>query len=137
VSNFGTENAKRVVNGRRMASWYTLGKRPYYKWAEVHRTNVMRRLFRLRSRETSAEEELEAAEEIKEEAKRIEGMMRFLRFRESQTLILRFGLDGERPLTLDEIGKAFQITRERVRHIEAVAIFKLRRIFNGRSNGLR
>jgi RNA polymerase sigma factor (sigma-70 family) len=136
VSNWGTENAKRVVNGRRMAAWYVLGKRPYYKWAEVHRTNVMRRLFRLRSRETSAEEELEAAEEIKEEAKRIEGMMRFLRFRESQTLILRFGLDGKRPLTLEEVGQVFRITRERVRQTEARAIYKLRKILES-SNGLR
>jgi RNA polymerase primary sigma factor len=41
---------------------------------------------------------------------------------------LRFGLDGEGPLTLEETGKLLGITRERVRQIQEKAILKLRSI---------
>ena len=46
--------------------------------------------------------------------------------REQRVLELRFGLDGGRPRTLDEVGKEFHVTRERVRQIEAKALSKLR-----------
>ena len=46
--------------------------------------------------------------------------------RESKVLRMRFGLDGSKPLTLEEVGKIFRVTRERVRQIEAKAIRKLR-----------
>jgi RNA polymerase primary sigma factor len=46
--------------------------------------------------------------------------------REREVLELRFGLVGDRPLTLDEVGKHFQLTRERIRQIEAKALTKLR-----------
>ena len=39
---------------------------------------------------------------------------------------LRFGLDGEEPLTLAEIGRQINVSRERVRQLEAKAILKLR-----------
>ena len=39
---------------------------------------------------------------------------------------LRFGLEDGRPRTLEEVGKVFDITRERIRQIEAKALRKLR-----------
>ena len=46
--------------------------------------------------------------------------------REQRVLELRFGLVGERPRTLEEVGHEFQVTRERIRQIEAKALSKLR-----------
>jgi hypothetical protein len=41
-------------------------------------------------------------------------------------LELRFGLVGDRPHTLEEVGQKFELTRERIRQIEAKALSKLR-----------
>ena len=46
--------------------------------------------------------------------------------REAKVLRLRFGLEGERPHTLEEVGDIFEVTRERIRQIEAKALRKLR-----------
>lgn len=46
--------------------------------------------------------------------------------RESRVLRLRFGLDDGRTRTLEEVGREFQVTRERIRQIEAKALRKLR-----------
>ena len=46
--------------------------------------------------------------------------------REKKVLILRFGLDDGRPRTLEEVGKEFNVTRERIRQIEAKALRNLR-----------
>jgi RNA polymerase sigma factor (sigma-70 family) len=46
--------------------------------------------------------------------------------REREILSLRFGLADDRPLTLDEVGRRFNLTRERIRQIEAKALTKLR-----------
>src|ERR671918_676215 len=46
--------------------------------------------------------------------------------RERQILSLRFGLLDDQPLTLDEVGRRFNLTRERIRQIEAKALTKLR-----------
>ncbi len=46
--------------------------------------------------------------------------------REQKVLKLRFGLDDGRPRTLEEVGKEFNVTRERIRQIEAKALRKLR-----------
>jgi len=46
--------------------------------------------------------------------------------RERKVIELRFGLRGEQPRTLEEVGKRFDLTRERIRQIEAKALGKLR-----------
>ena len=46
--------------------------------------------------------------------------------REEKVLRLRFGLDDGRARTLEEVGRTFNVTRERIRQIEAKALRKLR-----------
>jgi RNA polymerase primary sigma factor len=53
--------------------------------------------------------------------------LRDLTPRERQALEMHFGIGADRPATLEEAGKAFGLTRERVRQIEAQALEKLRR----------
>tara|TARA_B100001029_G_scaffold36930_1_gene28269 strand:+ start:1188 stop:2417 length:1230 start_codon:yes stop_codon:yes gene_type:complete len=55
--------------------------------------------------------------------------------REKKILQMRFGLNGERPLTLEEVGQRIGLTRERVRQIESKATFKLKR--SGQRDSLR
>ncbi len=56
----------------------------------------------------------------------IEEVLGSLDEREAKVLSLRFGLMGETPKTLEEVGKIFNVTRERIRQIEAKALRKLR-----------
>jgi RNA polymerase primary sigma factor len=58
----------------------------------------------------------------------IKSVIGLLEEREGEIIQLRFGLDGNRPLTLEEVGEKFDITRERVRQIQNIAIHKMRRI---------
>ena len=53
-------------------------------------------------------------------------MLHTLTPREEQVLRLRFGLEDGRQRTLEEVGQQFNITRERIRQIEAKALRKLR-----------
>ena len=46
--------------------------------------------------------------------------------REEMVIRLRYGLDDARPRTLEDVGKEFGVTRERIRQIEAKALRKLR-----------
>src|SRR5579862_9315100 len=47
--------------------------------------------------------------------------------REKDVILLRYGMDGDEPRTLEEVGRALEVTRERVRQIEASALGKLRK----------
>ncbi len=56
----------------------------------------------------------------------LEEVLHTLTEREEKVLRLRFGLDDGKPRTLEEVGKRFSVTRERIRQIEAKALRKLR-----------
>ena len=56
----------------------------------------------------------------------LDKVMSSLTERENMVLRLRFGLDDGRPRTLEEVGKVYEVTRERIRQIEAKALRKLR-----------
>jgi RNA polymerase primary sigma factor len=58
----------------------------------------------------------------------IQSVIGLLEQREGDIIRLRFGLDGEHPMTLEEVGEKFDITRERVRQIQNIAIHKMRNI---------
>jgi RNA polymerase primary sigma factor len=55
-----------------------------------------------------------------------------LSFRERRVLELRYGLDGEPPCTLDEVGRTLNVARERVRQIENQSLNKLHRLREAR-----
>ncbi len=55
--------------------------------------------------------------------------------REAAIISMRFGLDGKEPRTLDDVGKKFKVTRERIRQIQELALGKLRRRVEARDNG--
>ena len=46
--------------------------------------------------------------------------------REKEVVVMRFGLDDEQARTLEEVGKQFGVTRERIRQIESKTLAKLR-----------
>lgn len=56
----------------------------------------------------------------------IDTLLKDLKDREKQVIVLRFGLEDGHPRTLEEVGKEFNVTRERIRQIEAKALRKLR-----------
>ena len=56
----------------------------------------------------------------------LEEVLATLNDREKKVLVMRFGLEDGKPRTLEEVGKAFGVTRERIRQIEAKAIRKLK-----------
>jgi len=60
----------------------------------------------------------------------IQSVIELLDEREGEIIRLRFGLDGNHPLTLEEVGEKFDITRERVRQIQMIALHKMRRIIS-------
>ncbi len=75
--------------------------------------------------DTSQPSPIEAAsrELLKEN---IDEVLSSLSDRESKVLRMRFGLDGKNPMTLEEVGREFGVTRERIRQIEAKALRKLK-----------
>ncbi len=56
----------------------------------------------------------------------VDEVLNALSDREARVLKMRFGLNGSRPMTLEEVGQKFGVTRERIRQIEAKALRKLR-----------
>ena len=56
----------------------------------------------------------------------IDELLNDLTEREKQVIVMRYGLDGSQPHTLEEVGEVFHVTRERIRQIEAKALRKLR-----------
>jgi RNA polymerase primary sigma factor len=77
-------------------------------------------------------------EEAAEDVLRKDALGRILRTlsaREKRVLELRYGLNGEQPRTLDEVGRAFNVTRERIRQIENQCLKKLRAV--AEANALR
>jgi RNA polymerase primary sigma factor len=66
----------------------------------------------------------------------LQTLLDYLNPREREILSLRFGLQGEQPLTLDEVGQQFNVTRERIRQIEAKALTKLRHPCSARQRRL-
>ena len=87
-------------------------------------TNLGNILFR-RGEDRSAESPFEVAATalLPEEISKLLGP---LDEREREILRLRFGLDRGEPRTLEEVGEHFNLTRERIRQIEARAMSKLR-----------
>jgi RNA polymerase primary sigma factor len=53
--------------------------------------------------------------------------VKYLTPREAEIITMRFGLDGKESRTLDEVGRKFKVTRERIRQIQGIALGKLRR----------
>jgi RNA polymerase primary sigma factor len=75
------------------------------------------------------DENVPLPDEVADETMRKELLMKILgtlSHRERRVLELRYGLDGEHPRTLDEVGRTFNVTRERIRQIENQSLKKLR-----------
>jgi len=52
--------------------------------------------------------------------------------REAEIIRMRYGLDGEKPRTLEEVGQEFNITRERVRQLQNMAISRMRKVMTSK-----
>lgn len=74
----------------------------------------------------------EAAAEQALARKQIQRHIGDLPVREAEVLRLRFGLDGDEPHTLEEIGEVFDLSNERVRQVEARALCRLRKAMGGK-----
>jgi RNA polymerase primary sigma factor len=75
------------------------------------------------------DENMELPDEAADTAMRKETLLKILSKlapRERRVLELRYGLDGQHPRTLDEVGRTFNVTRERIRQIENQSLKKLR-----------
>ena len=84
--------------------------------------------------DTSVDEPLS----VLEQTKRIEYIASWLdtlRDDEKRVIILRYGLDGAEPQTLESIGKLFGVTRERIRQIELKSIRKLQKVVKRKNIG--
>jgi len=73
--------------------------------------------------ESSVAPELAAESALRDQALR--DLLDQLSYRERRVLELRYGLSGEKPRTLDELGRMFNVTRERIRQVENQSLQKL------------
>jgi len=64
----------------------------------------------------------------------VEGLLEVLDPREKKIISQRFGLDGGKAKTLEDVGKDFGITRERIRQLQNIALAKLRRALSKKEN---
>ncbi len=71
------------------------------------------------------------AMDLRLQEERLTGLLEQLSEREQQVLKLRFGLASGEPLTLAEIGRRLNVSRERIRQVEARALQKLRQLTGG------
>ena len=62
---------------------------------------------------------------VAERERKLKESLENLSYRERRVLELRYGLGGEHPRTLDEVGRTFNVTRERIRQIENQSLKKL------------
>jgi len=67
----------------------------------------------------------------------VDGLLEALDPREKKIILQRFGLDGGKPKTLEDVGKDFGITRERIRQLQNVALAKLRRALTQKEGVLK
>jgi RNA polymerase primary sigma factor len=67
----------------------------------------------------------------------VDGLLEALDPREKKIISQRFGLDGGEPKTLEDVGKDFGITRERIRQLQNVALAKLRRALTQKEGVLK
>ena len=66
----------------------------------------------------------------------MEGLLEALDHRERKIISQRFGLEGGKPKTLEDVSKDFGVTRERIRQLQNVALAKLRRALSKKENFL-
>jgi RNA polymerase primary sigma factor len=66
------------------------------------------------------------AAEVSMRKETLQKILSTLSHRERRVLELRYGLDGERPCSLEEVGRSFDVSRERIRQIESQSLQKLR-----------
>jgi RNA polymerase primary sigma factor len=66
----------------------------------------------------------------------VDGLIAVLDDREKKIISQRFGLDGGKPKTLEDVGKNFGITRERIRQLQNIALAKLRRALSKKEDRL-
>src|SRR2546423_3665692 len=66
----------------------------------------------------------------------VDGLLETLDPRERKIISQRFGLDGGQPKTLEDVGKDFGITRERIRQLQNIALAKLRHALSQKENVL-
>jgi RNA polymerase primary sigma factor len=66
----------------------------------------------------------------------VDGLLGVLDQREKKIISQRFGLGGGKPKTLEDVGKDFGVTRERIRQLQNIALAKLRRALGQKEDAL-
>lgn len=113
------------LSGRYVKKLNMINKKNYSLEAAISDDNEQTLLDRL------VDESVPSAIEMIGESTRmgiIEEWLKFLDDNERRIIRLRFGMETGEPMTLEEVGRKFGITRERVRQIEAKALGKLKKI---------